>query len=160
MLLDSALKPYSMHKSDKIHIFLADSTKAEHAQFQEMIDQMQLGWLLTYFENGAELAAYLESETKPMPHMVFIASQDLHFSARDTLRKIRSSAHGRSLPIAIYSSSASQAIMYEALLCGANVYLRKPERFEEMSATFKKAVQTQWLYYADGQDMDIFLLSV
>ena len=86
--------------------------------------------------------------TENLPGIIFL---DLHMplvNGHECLQLIRSNDYLNSIPIVIYSTSASASDIDSTYSGGANLYLTKPSSFQLLVTALKKILQLDWKYYS------------
>lgn len=78
----------------------------------------------------------------------------------ECLKKIRSNPELKDLVVAIYSTSSSERDIEETFINGANVYINKPNKFEELKKTIGQVVKRNWQYEENEMDKANFLFRI
>lgn len=95
--------------------------------------------------DGSELLSLLRAKRKE--GVKFIVLLDLNMpvlGGREALREIRSDPHLKTVPVAVFSSSASPSDIARVYDDGANSVLQKPMGFSNLVETFR-AFREYWL---------------
>jgi CheY-like chemotaxis protein len=77
----------------------------------------------------------------------------------DCLDEIRNDEGLKDIAVVIYSTSASDEDIEETFVRGANVYIRKPNNFNELKKILEKVITINWQYHTSGLNKENFLLS-
>jgi CheY-like chemotaxis protein len=143
-----------------IQILLADDDEDDRLFFKDTIDSLTISTHLTMVENGKEMMDFLLSEDLVLPDIVFL---DLNMPGRsgiEYLSEIRKHPKLKDISIAIYSTSSSEKDIEQTFINGANIYINKPNNFDDLKEVLKKVLSTNWQYINSGFSKDSFLLSV
>lgn len=106
---------------------------------------------MEFLRDGVEAVDYLlggaldAPETpRALPCVVLLDLNISRMSGFDVLRRLRSEDRTRHLPVVIFSSSGQESDQREARRLGANDYIRKPAKFEDLCAVLAQ-LERQWL---------------
>jgi len=95
-------------------------------------------------EDGEELLARLEDDTKPTPSLVMLDLKMPRMDGSEALQAIRASKRLRHIPVVIMTTSRTEADIFSAYSKGANSYVLKPVTFEAMKEVLKE-LHHYWL---------------
>ena len=109
-----------------------DSTDAEF--FQRALRRLDTPPDLVWCKNGLEALRDLtdENDPKPLPRLAILDIKMPGMSGLEVLEKLKSNERTKNLPIIIMSSSDEPQDIAKAYDCGANGYLVKPNRFQDL----------------------------
>ncbi len=109
-----------------------DSTDAEF--FQRALRRLDSPPELVWCKNGIEALTGLinENDGKPLPRLAILDIKMPGMSGLEVLEKLKSNERTKNLPIIIMSSSDEPQDIAKAYDCGANGYLVKPNRFQDL----------------------------
>lgn len=141
-------------------IVLVDDDEDDRLFFSDALQEMTIATELTEFQNGKELLDYLSQEDTEHPQLIFL---DLNMPVMDgfqCLREIRKNPELKDLVVAIYSTSSSEKDIEETFVNGANIYINKPNRFEELKKTIAQVVKRNWQYRENKMDKANFLFRI
>lgn len=119
-----------------LSILLAEDN-ADHAEL--IIDSLKdfnIGNQVEHVGNGEELVEYLQSRSHDknlLPDLVLLDLKMPRMDGKTALKKIKQDPVLRSLPVLVVTTSANQAEIEECYNFGANSYITKPLRFEELN---------------------------
>lgn len=143
---------------EKLHLVLAEDDQDDRLLFKNVFDNIKLENTLTVCEDGSGLMTYLNF-TESLPHIIFLDLSMPGKSGMQCLREIKRNPKLRDITIAIYSSTAIPAVVNEAFMLGANIYIKKPDDFNELKRILSEVIYVNWQYVTDGLDKETFLLS-
>lgn len=89
--------------------------------------------------DGLEASEFLDGATRPD-----LVIADVNMPRKDGfafLRDVRASKNGKSLPVAIMTSSAHATDYHASLLARANTFITKPDSYDELEATLKRLIR-------------------
>jgi len=145
-------------KIDELHIVLAEDDRDDRLFFKNAFKGLKIDNKLTVCEDGLALMDYLNT-VEPLPHILFL---DLNMPGKhgmECLRELRTNQRYADLSIAIYTSLKSPTVGEEALLQGANVFIRKPNEPEDLKKILQEVIYINWQYMTDGLNKDNFMLN-
>ena len=123
------------------NIWLADDDPDDATFFEDAILEVFPGASVLTIPNGEELLSHLDAGR---PDFLFLDLNMPLLDGRDSLRSIREKAHCRQLPIIVYSSSPHDNDLMICYGLGANLYVRKPNRYGDIVRTIKEIFQLDW----------------
>ena len=102
---------------------------------------------------------HLTRNGNELPHILFLDLNMPRKSGLDCLLEIKRSNSLKDIPIAIYSTSASEEDIEDTFVKGANVYIKKPSDFGILKKILEEVITTNWQYYTSGLNREAFLLN-
>ena len=112
------------------NIFLAEDDADDRMFFEDALKEVTIPTELTLSNDGLELMSNLETLTQhPPPHVIFL---DLNMPFKDgfqCLQEIRNTPKLKSIPVVIFSTTASDDAVNKTYAHGANYYICKPRSF-------------------------------
>lgn len=145
---------------DVLQILLADDDDDDRLFFKDAIEKVKVKTVVNMVNNGVELMEYLYNTDTRLPNLIFL---DLNMPRKDgmeCLKEIRSNHKLKDLTIAIYSTSALEKDIEETFVKGANIYIKKPNDFEELKSILDKVININWQYHTSGFNKENFLLNL
>ena len=145
-------------ESPTYYILLAEDDEDDRLFFKEAISELNIKSELTMVNDGVQLMNYLNRKDVVMPHLIFLDINMPRKNGMKALQEIRSSEKLKNLSVAIYSTSSAQKDVEDALSNGANIYINKPNDFDQLKKIITRAVSINWQYYTSGLNKDNFIL--
>jgi len=145
---------------DALHILLADDDDDDRLFFKEAIEEIKVKTVVTMVKDGVELMDYLIRAETPLPNLVFLDLNMPRKGGMECLKEIRSNSKLKDLAVAIYSTSALEKDVEETFIKGANIYIKKPNNFEELKTILAKVITINWHYHTSGLNKKNFLLNI
>jgi len=143
-----------------LRVFLTDDDEDDRLFFQESIESIDIETELVLFKNGDELMSYLNAEDAKLPHLIFL---DLNMPVKnglECLKEIKASDKLKDLLIAIYSTSSSEKDIETTFVNGANIYINKPDNFNELKSSIEKVLKINWQYHTSNLNRETFLFRI
>jgi len=147
-------------ESPTYYILLAEDDEDDRLFFKEAISELNIKSELTMVNDGVQLMNYLKQKDVKLPHLLFLDINMPRKNGMKALQEIRTDARLKDLSVAIYSTSSAQKDVEDALSNGANIYINKPNDFDQLKKIITKAVSINWQYYTSGLNKDNFILSI
>jgi CheY-like chemotaxis protein len=142
-----------------IKILLADDDEADRLLFKEAFDELNIDTSVDTVNDGEELMTQMQNtDTENLPHILFLDINMPKKNGLECLKEIRANKKYKEVSVAIYSTSASEKDMQETFLHGANVYIHKPNDFQELKKVLEKAVTYANIYQDPPFNKENFLL--
>jgi CheY-like chemotaxis protein len=143
-----------------LNILLADDDEDDRLLFSDAISEVKVKTKLHMVHDGEQLMNYLQSMLSNLPDFLFLDINMPKKNGIECLEEIRADKNLKHLPVAIYSTSNAEKDIEETFVKGANVYIRKPNNFNELKRIMKDVITTNWQFHTTGLNKDTFLLSV
>lgn len=143
-----------------IKILLADDDEDDRLFFEDAIEALPMRTILKMVKNGKELMDLLLINDAVLPDIIFL---DLNMPGKNGLEyltEIRENPKLQSISVAVYSTSSSEKDIEDSFVKGANIYINKPNDFNDLKDVLKKVLCTNWQYINTSFNKESFLLSV
>jgi CheY-like chemotaxis protein len=147
-------------QNGRMQILLADDDEDDRLFFKEAFGEIKIDTEINFVNDGVELMDYLSKENSTLPHILFLDLNMPRKSGMDCLLEIKNIENLKEIPIAIYSTSASDQDIEDTFVNGANIYIKKPSDFSALKKILEEVVTMNWHYQTSGLNKDNFLLSI
>lgn len=147
-------------KHEELHVLLADDDDDDRLFFKDAIDVVKVKTTVTMVNDGVELMDYLNDPDTRMPNLLFLDLNMPRKGGMECLKEIRSNSKLKDLSIAIYSTSGLEKDIEETFIKGANIYIKKPNDFDELKVILEKVININWQYHTSGFNKEHFLLNL
>jgi CheY-like chemotaxis protein len=121
-------------------IFLADDDADDRLFFEDALQQITVPSQLTLSTDGLELMSNLESVVPPPPDVIFLDLNMPRKNGLQCLEEIRSTPTLKSIPVVIFSTTASDEEVSKTYQHGANHYICKPRSFGLLVKAIEKVL--------------------
>ncbi len=142
-----------------IKVLLADDDEDDRLFFREAFKEIKIRTKVMTFNDGEELMAHLNNNGHEMPHILFLDLNMPRKNGIECLQEIKRTDSLKDIPVAIYSTSASEEDIEETFVKGANVYIKKPNDFGMLKKILEEVITINWQYNTSGLNRDTFLLN-
>ncbi len=127
-----------------MHVLFVDDDSDEAYLFNEAIEQLGLPVTISKAKDGNDLMRILLSDDLPFPDMVFLDLNMPHKDGVETLKDIRANQKFINLPVIIFSTSGKKSHTDACYQFGANLYIVKPETFDQIIDMVKRLFAIDW----------------
>lgn len=138
------------------NILLADDDVEECFLFKSIVFEVAPHIEVQTVNDGDQVAGSLAALR---PDLLFL---DLNMPCKNgiqCLQELKDNLHYRSIPVIVYSTSASPLDINQAYGFGASLYIKKPSLYKELIETLRQVFQMDWnhadniplKYYADNK---------
>ncbi|PKA97275.1 response regulator receiver domain-containing protein [Flavobacteriaceae bacterium MAR_2009_75] len=141
-------------------VVLVDDDEDDRMFFADALQEIELETDLQEFHNGQELLNFLNDSNLDHPQLIFLDLNMPVMNGFECLKKIRTNPKLKDLVVAIYSTSSSERDIEETFVNGANIYINKPNKFEELKKTIAQVVKRNWQYEENEMDKTNFLFRI
>lgn len=145
--------------NEPFKILLADDDENDRLLFSDALKELKINTNLKVVNDGIELMHYLSMHQQDMPQLLFLDLNMPKKNGFECLKEIRNN-YGNKLNIVIFSTSIYDKHIEETFLNGANVYMNKPNNFEELKMVLNKVILAAFNYEDTFFNKDNFLLKV
>ena len=147
-------------KHDVLHVLLADDDDDDRLFFKDAIEEVKVKTVVNMVNDGVELMDYLNNSDSRLPNLIFLDLNMPRKGGMECLKEIRCNHKLKDLSIAIYSTSGLEKDIEETFIKGANIYIKKPNDFEELKSILDKVININWQYHTSGFNRENFLLNI
>jgi len=144
--------------ADYINICLADDDEDDRLFFTDAFDELKINTKVKTFNDGVELMDYLNSEDSILPNVLFLDLNMPKKNGVECLLEIKQNEKFSDIAIAIYSTSSSEEHIEETFVNGANIYIKKPNDFENLKKILSEVVSMNWQFHTSGLNKENFLM--
>ncbi len=145
--------------SAPLQILLADDDENDRLLFIDALKELKTKTIVHTVNDGIELMDYLAKKDSVLPQLLFLDLNMPRKNGLECLKEIRSN-YGNEIAIAIFSTSLSEKDIDETFLNGANVYINKPNSFDEFKKALNKVLLTANAYQNTVFNKSNFFLRV
>ena len=144
--------------TEYINICLADDDEDDRLFFTEAFDELRINTKVQTFNDGVALMDYLNDDDSILPNVLFLDLNMPRKNGVECLLEIKQNEKLNDIAIAIYSTSSSEDHIEETFINGANIYIKKPNDFEELKKILSEIVTINWQYHTSGLNKENFLM--
>lgn len=146
--------------STYLNILLADDDEDDRLMFADAITEVKVKTKLHMVNDGEQTMLYLLDENNMLPDVLFLDINMPRKTGIECLEEIRNHPRLKELSIAIYSTSATEKDIEETFIKGANIYIQKPNDFNDLKRIMKDVITLNWQYHTSGLNRENFLLNI
>lgn len=142
-----------------LNVLLVDDDKDDRFFFRLALTELQLNIKLTTANDGEALTLKLAEPEDSLPDLVFLDLNMPRKNGFECLDEIRAQEKFNHIFVAIYTTSISPTDILESYKKGANLYLNKPNMFEDMKPLLRRVFELDREKFFPRPDMQDFVLS-
>ena len=134
---------------EPVPILMADDDEDDRMLTQDALEESRLGNPIYFVSDGQELLDYLYREgeyaTKPAPRpgLILLDLNMPRVDGKTALKKIKTDPNLRHIPVVVLTTSNQDREALESYDLGANSFIVKPVKFENLVNTIKN-LGTYW----------------
>lgn len=148
----------AMENKKEISILLADDDDDDREFFSEVISEIVPGAIIRNLKNGADLMEYICAPGADLPDIIFLDLNMPCKNGRECLKEIKKNPKLRHIPVIIYSTSSNLKDIESAYYEGADLYVTKPNTFNELKRIANKVFSIDWSTIVLNHRLDKFVL--
>jgi CheY-like chemotaxis protein len=145
-------------QNDYMLITLADDDEDDRLFFTDAFDELKINTVVNTVKNGRELLEFLDHPDSVLPNIIFLDLNMPILNGIECLKEIKQNEKFNDIAIAIYSTSSSEQDIENTFVLGANIYIKKPNNFNDLKKILSEVVTINWQYHTNGLNKDNFLL--
>ncbi len=127
--------------NSEFRIFVVDDDPDDQELVTEALGMTEIRSVQEYFLDGQELMDRLVAEKAILPDLILLDLNMPRVDGRTALSRIKSNDKLRHLPIVILTTSRSDDDVRSCYRLGANSFITKPARFEELVSVMEKVCE-------------------
>ena len=124
------------------HVILVDDDEDDRELFSAAIAQIAPHIHVDTFVNGRELIDFAKTNLSDIPDLIFLDVNMPLMDGIESLAALRELARFKTVPVIIYSTSDKEAYVKQAYGLGANLYIKKPDSFQETKKVLVRALDS------------------
>jgi CheY-like chemotaxis protein len=140
-------------------VLLADDDPDDRLIFTEAFNDLELDIEINTVNNGEQALQFLRS-IDTLPDILFLDLNMPVMGGMDCLKQIKKDSRFNDLCIAIYSTSSNEEEIEATLVHGANVYIRKPNNFDDLKQILHKIISFNGHYREPSLKRDFFMMNL
>ena len=145
-------------REDFTYVVLADDDEDDRSFFVEAFEELKIQTKVDIYKDGVALMDALNHLDSILPNILFLDLNMPKKSGLECLKEIKTNKRFNDIAIAIYSTSASEEDIEDTFVSGANIYIKKPNNFNNLKKILSDVVTMNWQYHTSGLNKDNFLL--
>lgn len=126
---------------ESLNIFIVDDDPDDQELMLEALDLSGLACSPQTFADGQELLDRLQDDN--LPDLILLDLNMPRIDGREALGRIKGDERLRSIPVVVLTTSRSQDDIQSCYQLGANSFVTKPQRFEDL-LTFIQTIGDYW----------------
>jgi CheY-like chemotaxis protein len=146
--------------NEYMHIALADDDQDDRLFFTDAFGEIKITTKVSTYKDGLELMDYLECPDAILPNVLFLDLNMPKKNGMTCLKEIKANDKFKDIVIAIYSTSSSEEDIENTFVMGANIYIKKPNDFEDLKKVLTHIITLNWQYQTNGLNRDNFMLRI
>ena len=144
---------------EPVNVLLADDDEDDRLFFRVAFEEIKIKTKVKTVNDGVELMNHLTKKGNELPHILFLDLNMPRKNGMDCLMEIKRSDNLKDIPVAIYSTSASEEDIENTFVKGANVYIKKPSDFSTLKKILEEVITINWQYHTSGLNRESFMLN-
>ena len=134
---------------------IAEDDAEDVVIFKAGLDEIKMPYIIRHAENGEVLFVLLKER---IPYILFL---DIHMPCKDghaCILEIRKNREYDKLPVIMYTSHSLKSSVETSFRNGANFYMPKPTKMQELSNNLRKIFSIDWESQMHYPTIDSFVL--
>lgn len=142
--------------TEVLNVLFVDDDADEYYLFNEAIEQSAQQVNMTRAKDGNDLLKILSTGHKP--DVIFMDLNMPYKDGLETLIELRTSNSFKEIPVVIFSTTSNSSQINTCYQQGANLYVVKPETFDQIAAMVNKVFSLNWKNLTGTSSQDDFVL--
>ena len=140
-----------------LHVLLADDDVDDYQLLTDAFEQSGIQLTFSWAQDGDKLLSLLETGARP--DLILLDINMPTKNGIECLYEIRSKQEFSQLPIVIYSTTNYKINIDACYKGGANLYVVKPNSFDEIVSMVKKICTREWTRTVTTPAIEYFMVS-
>lgn len=124
--------------------FIVDDDADDQEIFLAAVNEVDESIKCIAVDNCEDAIEILKNNSEPLPDFIFLDLNMPRINGRQCLVELRKVAHLNNVPVIIYSTSSLKKDIEETALLGADMFLTKPSKFEELCKALTNVISLEW----------------
>jgi CheY-like chemotaxis protein len=124
--------------------FLVDDDVDDQEIFMAAVSEVDNSIDCVSVDNCEEAIEKLKATHFKTPDFIFLDLNMPRLNGRQCLAELKKIAHLQNVPVIIYSTSSLKKDMEETAQLGADMFLTKPSKFDDLCHALHKVLSTDW----------------
>ena len=129
-------------ETETLNVLFVDDDADEFYLFNEAVEQSEQQVKMSRAQDGNDLLKILD--TGNHPDVIFMDLNMPYKDGLETLIELKSSEKFRNIPVVIFSTSSNLKQINTCFQQGANMYVVKPETFDDITTMVSKVFALDW----------------
>jgi CheY-like chemotaxis protein len=142
--------------TEVLNVLFVDDDADEYYLFNEAIEQSEQQVKMTRAKDGNDLMKILS--TGNHPDIIFMDLNMPYKDGLETLMELKSSSAFQNIPVIIFSTTSNSSQINTCYEQGANMYVVKPESFDQITSMVNKVFALDWKAKASPTSFSNFVL--
>jgi CheY-like chemotaxis protein len=142
--------------TEVLNVLFVDDDADEFYLFNEAIEQSEQQVKMTRAKDGNDLLKILS--TGNHPDIIFMDLNMPYKDGLETLIELKSSRSFQTIPVIIFSTTSNSTQINTCFEQGANMYVVKPESFDQITSMVNKVFAIDWKTNASPTSLSNFVL--
>jgi CheY-like chemotaxis protein len=152
------LQKFPMNPFQPFHVLLADDDHDDRKFFADALGKLNVPFKLSDFRACEELLSHINEETTA--DIIFLDLNMPYLNGHECLQEIRKNKKYDAIPVAIYTTSSNRKDIDTTYDEGANIYVIKPNRFDEIVYLLQDIFSSDLKRYIHTKSREKFVLKL
>ncbi len=144
---------------NNISVYLADDDADDRFLFEEALMEVMSDAKLTTANNGEQLMNFLDKNTPPPPHLIFLDLNMPLKNGMECLEELKKDKKFKNIPVVIFSTSCQKEAMDQVYKKGADYYMCKPDNFQTLKSLLDRIFSLTNNSFSTRPTREDFLIS-
>jgi len=140
------------------HVFLADDDHDDRKFFRDALAKLNISYKLSDFPACEELLYQINEGNTP--DIIFLDLNMPNLNGHECLQEIRKNIKFDAIPVVIYTTSSNRKEIESTFDEGANIYVIKPNRFDEIVYMLRDIFSTDLKRFIYSKSREKFVLKL
>ena len=129
---------------DRKILFIVDDDEDDQLFLHEAVNDLNIPVDFFFANNGEVALRQLREKAVPVPHFIFLDLNMPKLNGKECLVEIKKLPAYSQVPVIIYTTSSHQKDIHEIMLLGADYFLTKPTRINELCNKLLDIFSMDW----------------
>jgi response regulator RpfG family c-di-GMP phosphodiesterase len=143
-----------------LNVIVADHDEGNQIFFKNIFKNLKIDVKVQCFTNGNDLMSYLNSRDALIPEILFLNYEIPGKNCTECIKEIKEDFRFNNMVNAIYSDQISEEVIEDLFVQGVNIFIRKPENYENLKKVLTEVIAVNWQYHTSGLNKDNLIMKL
>jgi CheY-like chemotaxis protein len=143
-----------------LNVIVTDHYEGNQIFFKNIFKNLKIDVKVQCFTNGNDLMGYLNSRDALIPEILFLNYEIPGQNCTECIKEIKEDFRFNNMVNAIYSDQVSEEVVEDLFVQGANIFIRKPENYENLKKVLTEVITVNWQYHTSGLNKDNLIMKL
>jgi response regulator RpfG family c-di-GMP phosphodiesterase len=143
-----------------LNVIVVEEDEGTQIFFRNIFADLKIKTKVIFFSDGKEGVDYLMSEDASVPEILFMNYNIPEKKSLELIDQVKENFRYNKMTTVLYSECLSEQEIEEIFVKGINVFMKKPDNYNNLKKAVSEIITVNWLYYTSGLNKENFIMKV